>query len=203
MLSKIKKEFSFLRGNLLVLIISYMLFRVSGGFTTAYYSLYVRELGASPFVIGLISSLASLVVGLMRIPGGYFADTYGRKKIIVIFTFVAGFSYLIFAAAPDWKSIVLATKVLNLSFVYFPALNALEADSIPEDSRGMGYAATQMLPHLTRYRSPLVDCLLHPKIRAHHWCTDCLRDGGSFRACFCAPSIIDGDNYAKGRSTKH
>ena len=82
MLSKIKKEFSFLRGNLLILIISYMLFRVSGGLTTAYYPLYVRELGASPFVIGLISSLASLVVGVMRIPGGYFADRFGRKKII-------------------------------------------------------------------------------------------------------------------------
>jgi MFS family permease len=156
MLSKLKKEFSFLRGNLLVLIISYMLFRVSGGLTTAYYPLYVRELGASPFVIGLISSLASLVVGVMRIPGGYFADRFGRKKIIVVFTFVAAFSYLIFAAAPNWKYIALATVVTNLSFVYFPALNALEADSIPEESRGMGYAATQMLPHLTSIGAPLL-----------------------------------------------
>ena len=156
MLSKIKKEFSFLRGNLLILIISYMLFRISGGLTSSYYPLYVRELGASPLVIGLISSIGSLVVGLMRIPGGYFADRFGRKRIIVVFTFVAAFSYLIFAAAPDWKYIVLGTIVLNMSFVYFPALNALEADSIPEESRGMGFAATQMLPHLTSIGAPLV-----------------------------------------------
>lgn len=156
MLSKVKKEFSFLRGNLLVLIISYMLFRVSGGLTSSYYPLYVRELGASPLVIGLISSLGSLVVGLMRIPGGYFADRFGRKRIIVVFTFVAAFSYLIFAAAPDWKYIVLGTIVLNMSFVYFPALNALEADSIPEESRGIGYSATQMLPHITSIGAPLV-----------------------------------------------
>ena len=160
MLSKIKKEFSFLRGNLLVLIISYMLFRVSGGLTGAYYPLYVRELGASPFVIGLISSLGSLVVGVMRIPGGYFADTYGRKKIIVVFTFVAAFSYLIYAIAPDWRYIVLATVITNLSFVYFPALNALEADSIPEDSRGIGYASAQMLPHLTSVGAPLLTAYL-------------------------------------------
>jgi MFS family permease len=156
MLSKVKKEFSFLKGNLLVLIISYMFFRVSGGLTGAYYPLYVRELGASPFVIGLISSLGSLVVGLMRIPGGYFADTYGRKRIIVVFTFVAAFSYLIYAVAPDWRYIVLATVITNMSFVYFPALNALEADSIPEEHRGMGYAAAQMLPHVTSIGAPLV-----------------------------------------------
>lgn len=159
-MSKVKKEFGFLKGNLLVLIVSYMLFRVSGGLTSAYYPLYVRELGASPFVIGLISSLGSLVVGLMRIPGGYFADRYGRKRIIVVFTFVAAFAYVLFAAAPDWRFIVLSTIVLNISFVYFPALNALEADSIPEENRGTGYAAAQMLPHITSIGAPLLTAYL-------------------------------------------
>lgn len=156
MLSKIKKEFSFLKGNLLTLIISYMLFRLSGGFTGSYYPLYVRELGASPFIIGLISSLGSLTVGLMRIPGGYFADRFGRKRIIVVFTFVAAFSYLIYALAPDWRYIVLATIVTNMSFVYFPALNAMEADSVPEEHRGKGFAAAQILPHITSVGAPLV-----------------------------------------------
>ncbi|UCD45731.1 MAG: MFS transporter [Candidatus Bathyarchaeota archaeon] len=155
-LSRLRDELSFIRGNLLVLIVSYMMFRFSGGLVGSFYSLYVRELGATPFVLGLIGSLGSAILAFVRIPGAYIADRYGRKNIIVVFTYGAALSFLIYSLAPDWRFIVVATFMSNLCNVYLPALEALEADSIPLERRGMGYASTQVLPHITVIVAPLV-----------------------------------------------
>jgi MFS family permease len=70
-----------------------------------YESLYIRELGASPSIIGLIGSLGSVILILTRIPGGHIADNYGRRKIIVTMTFVLASSFLFYAFAPSWESL--------------------------------------------------------------------------------------------------
>ena len=64
-----REEFSFVKGNLLVLIVSYTLFRMTDSMSYSFQSLYIRELGASPFLLGLMSSLGSLIIALVRIPG--------------------------------------------------------------------------------------------------------------------------------------
>ena len=160
LLSKIRTQFNFLKGNLLVLVISFMFFRSSIGLTSSFYPLYLRGLGASPFVIGMIGSIGSFFMGVIRIPGGFIADFYGRKKIIVTFTFFVGLSFLFYALAPDWRFIVIGSIINNLSFIYLPALEALEADSIPENIRGVGYAASQKLPQITNVFAPLVTITL-------------------------------------------
>ena len=154
--SKLREELSFIRGNLLVLIVSYMMFRISGGLIGSFSSLYYRELGASPFLLGVIGSVGSLVLALIRIPGAYVADRYGRKNIIAVFTYATSLCFLIYALAPDWRFILLAVVIQNLCNVYYPALDAMEADSIPLERRGTGYASTQILPHLTVLGAPLV-----------------------------------------------
>ena len=52
--ARLRDEFSFLRGNLLVLITSYVIFGFTTGLFNPFRSLYIRELGASPLVLGLL-----------------------------------------------------------------------------------------------------------------------------------------------------
>jgi len=146
LLTRLREEFSFIRGNLLVLIVSYTIFRFSFSLHIPFQSLYVRELGATPFLLGLMSSLGSAILASIRIPGAHIADRYGRRKIIVTFTYGAALAYLLYAIAPDWWFILLAVVVSNLSHIYQPALEAIEADSMPPERRGMGYAAINVLP---------------------------------------------------------
>ena len=54
--SKLREELSFIKGNLPVLIVSYMMFRISGGLIGSFYP-YYRELGASPFLLEVMDSI--------------------------------------------------------------------------------------------------------------------------------------------------
>jgi MFS family permease len=140
---------SFLRGNLLVLIVSWIFFYFTFAISFSFESPYIRELGAPPYIIGLMGSVNALLMGLVRIPGSYIADKYGRKQIIVTMTFAISLSYLFYIFAPDWRFVFLGMMISNLSLIYQPALQAILADSIPAEKRGVGFAASNILPSLS------------------------------------------------------
>jgi DHA1 family multidrug resistance protein-like MFS transporter len=154
--SKIRRELSFIRGNVLIIIVTYGINRFVYAMHGPFKSLYFRELGASPLLIGLMSSVGFIILALIRIPGAYIVDKHGRKKIMVIFTYGVAFSFLIFAFAPDWRFLVIGTAIYYLSHIYQPALQAIEADSMPREKRGMGYSAIQVLPMIPAIMSPVL-----------------------------------------------
>jgi DHA1 family multidrug resistance protein-like MFS transporter len=154
--SRIRRELSFIRGNMLVIIVTYGINRFVNAMHGPFKSLYFRELGASPILIGLMSSVGFIILALIRIPGAYIVDKHGRKKIMVTFTYGVAFSLLIFAFAPDWRFLVIGTAIFYLSHIYQPALQAIEADSTPREKRGMGYSAIQVLPMIPSIVSPVL-----------------------------------------------
>jgi len=99
---------------------------------------YIRDLDATPAMLGLMGSVGAALFSLVQIPGAYIADKYGRRQIIVTMTFVLSFSYILYAVAPDWRFVLLGMLFANLTSIYQPALLALEADSISPEKRGMG-----------------------------------------------------------------
>lgn len=160
LLTRIKDEFSFLRGNLLTLIVSWVFMHFTFSLVMPFESRYIKALGAPPIVIGLMGSVGSAMLGLVRIPGAYIADKYGRKQIIVTMTFSIAISYLLYIFAPDWRFVLIGMIVSNLSLVYQPALQAIHADSIPPDRRGMGFAASNVVPNIPTIFAPALAGLL-------------------------------------------
>lgn len=152
--AKIKREFSFMRGNLLTLIASWLFVYFTFSLVFSFESPYFRELGAPPSIIGLMSSIGAAMLGLVRIPGAYIADKYGRKQIIVTMTFMIALSYLFYVFAPDWRFVLIGMIISNLSLIYQPALDAILADSVPPEKRGMGYAATNVIPNIPTIFAP-------------------------------------------------
>ena len=150
----LKDEFGFLKGNFLVLVVSYVLSGFASGLNTPFRSPYIEGLGATVVEIGIISSVGALISAVIAIPGAYVADRYGRRNVIVVFTYFVAVGYLIHVFAPSWWFILLGTIVLNLSRVYLPALQAIEADSLPEEKRGMGYSLINMAPSIFSAISP-------------------------------------------------
>ena len=158
--SGLGKGFSFVRGNLLVLIASWMCFNFVFGVVFPYETLYMSELGATPFVIGLLAALGQALLFTSRIIGGYVADKYGRRDIIVSMTFGVAISYAFYAIAPDWRLIAFGIVMNNLCLLYQPALQAITADSIPPEKRGMGFALANVLPQIPSMFAPLVAKML-------------------------------------------
>jgi len=153
-LAAIRSEFSFMRGNLLTMIVSWVFIYFTFSLVYSFESPFIRELGAPPVVIGLMSSAGAAMLSLVRIPGAFIADKYGRKQIIVTMTFSIALSYLFYIVAPDWRFVLLGMIISNLSLIYQPALEAILADSIPPERRGMGYAATNVVPNIPTIVAP-------------------------------------------------
>lgn len=102
----------------------------------------------------MINSVGSLVRAIVQIPGSVIADKYGRRRIIVLFTFLSSSSLLFYAIAPDWRVIFAGMVIFSTYRIYHPALKAIEADSIPEEKRGEGFSLINLAPGLAAGLSP-------------------------------------------------
>ncbi len=123
--------------NLSILLITWFLFSLTRPLFYQFESDYVNRIGASPEVIGLMSSVVMLVSMISQIPGGYLADKRGRKSLIVWGTFLLAVPNLVKALTGSWRIYFLASILSTLiNSLYSPALHALFQDSLPKDSRG-------------------------------------------------------------------
>jgi MFS family permease len=157
-------EFAFLQGNILVEVISSIFTVFSESIVNPFRSLYIRELGATPAVLGLMDSTGKAIDTTIRLPGGHIADKYGRKRIIYLMTFGMSLSFLLYALAPSWEFILFGIMIANISAIYYPAIGALKTDSIPPESRGKGYAITQTIPKILAVASPTIAGILIDRV---------------------------------------
>ena len=178
--SRIKHEFGFIHGNLSVLIVSWILMNLVGGIPYTYFSLYIEELGGTPFAIGIINCVSFAALASVQFLGGYLADAYGRRWLIVSMTFGVALSNLIFAFAPSWQYVLVAVLVQNLCLIYQPALSAITADSIPPEKRGFGFSIIMFLSNIASLASPLIAGVLF----LHYGTLQGVRVGFLFVAAF-------------------
>lgn len=136
----------FLRGNVLVMTICECIMRSTVDILWPFLSLYVLELGGSYQTIGLIMSGASLGSMILYPLGGYIADYQGRIKLIGYMTFVYALAFLITGLGDSWQWLALGLFLQNLTTFYWPAIQALMADSIPSKQRGIGFAVVEAIP---------------------------------------------------------
>jgi len=130
---------------------------------------YILALGADTFIMGAIYGIATVVLCVTRIPGGFIADRFGRKWVVAIMSFGAALTYLPYAFAQSWQWILVAAILSNLTLIYQPALMAAFADSIPPEKRGKGYALSNFLPTIV--------CVFSPSIAGYFVLTRGLVDG--------------------------
>jgi len=151
---------SLMKGNVLVLTVSRILWSMGDALVLPYLSLYILALGGDKPTIGWVNAMGSMAACLLYPIGGYIADKAGRAKFVSISTLLYVSSFLIFAFSPDWRWVALAVTYQNVVLFYMPALNAIMADSIPPGARGKLYALTIAIPNAVRIFTPYLGGLL-------------------------------------------
>ena len=159
-MEKLKQEFSFFKGNYLILIISWILMDFAGELPGTYYSDYVIELGGSATILGLITLVSMLALASVQFPGGYLADRYGRRWLVSTLTFGVAISYIFYAVAPSWHLILIGATLQSLCLLYQPALMAMMADSLPPKKRGMGFSILNLITSVATTPAPVLALLL-------------------------------------------
>ena len=145
-----------MRGNILVLTVSRIIWSMSSSIVWPFVSLYIIELGGDAPTIGKITALAN-IAGMLFFPlGGYLADKSGRAKLVGYSTLLFAGSLSLFAMAKSWQWIAAAMTIQSLVLFYMPALNAIMADSIPPGARGKILSLTISIPEAVRIFSPFV-----------------------------------------------
>ena len=160
MIERLRQEFSFIHGNVLVIMTTWAVTDFATLLPDSYYSLYVEALGASALLLGAILSVASFAMAFLQLVGGYWTDRYGRKPLIISMSFGKALIFLIFSTAPTWHFILLGEVLLGISSVSQPALMAIVYDSIPPEKRGLGYSLT-MWVGIVSILSPIVAGFLY------------------------------------------
>ncbi len=149
-----------IKGNVLILIVSRILWSMSDALVLPYLSLYILALGGDKPTIGFVNAIGSLAACFLYPIGGYIADKAGRAKFVGISTLLYVSSFLIFAFSSSWQWIAVAVTYQNIVLFYMPALNAIMADSIPIGARGKLYALTIAIPNAVRIFTPYIGGLL-------------------------------------------
>jgi len=156
MIERLRKEFGFIKGNFLILVFSWILMDFAREMPGTYYGLYVKALGGSASIVGLIAFASIIAQALVQFPGGYLADKYGRKWLISTMTFGVAVGYVFYSLAPNWQTIMIGAIISSLCLIYGPALNAIIADSLPQDRRGMGFSIMNLINSVSTTPAPLV-----------------------------------------------
>jgi len=120
----------YLPGNAWVLSISAAIWSIGGAIVNPYQSIYFYALGMPTYLIGFAGALSSIITAFMYLLGGYIADRWGRRKVIVIFSFVAAANNFLFFIANDWIWLFIPIVIGAISGIYVPAFNATLNDSM-------------------------------------------------------------------------
>jgi len=154
-LRRVKGSLRKIPRNIRTLAFGWLVWSPVQAMASPYAQLYVSKLGATPGDISLVQSASQMANAFSRLIGGFLSDKYGRKKVLWIGTLLVAGTYLLMALAPDWQSFALANVLNGISLFYQPALEGIQADSIPVALRGRMNAVLQLVPGLATSLSPI------------------------------------------------
>ncbi len=125
-----------------------------------YQTLYFVALGTAPLYVGALVAYGTAVTILALLIGGYVADNWGRRRVIVIFSWVSVFSAFLYAAIDLPILIIVPLTFGSLASVYTPAFNSLMMDSIEPSDRIRGFSVFNAINTIPSVFAPSIGGLL-------------------------------------------
>ena len=143
--------------NIITISSTNMLYQIFNSLWELWWTLYLlQELGASVTIVGLLAMIQNTSSILFQLPGGVVADRMGRKRVIVFGTSLRVVAPITLLLARSWPWVIPGMVINAVASLYFPAFNAIIAESLPEERRGAAFGAYRMLTSTPRIFMPVV-----------------------------------------------
>lgn len=119
-------------------------------------------LGASPFAIGLIEGFAESVASLLKLFSGYLSDKFGNRKFPVFLGYsLASLVRPILAFVTSWQQVLFVRMTDRIGKgIRGAPRDALLADSVPPEKRGIAFGFNRAADHLGAVLGPIVAFVL-------------------------------------------
>lgn len=156
LIERLRGQFSFIQGNFLILMTSWLILDFASETPMTYFPLFVKGLGGTVATVGLIQSVQMFSTAIVQIPGGYLTDRYGRRWLIISMTVLAAIARIFYVVAPSWRFLLFGSILIGLCSIYQPALNAIIMDSLPKENRGLGFSIINLIAGASTTPAPLV-----------------------------------------------
>jgi len=120
------------------------------------------QLGATPFVVGMIEGLADALAAILKLGAGWWSDRTPRRKPFIVAGYgIAAAARLILAVATFWP-VVLASRLLDRTGkgIRSAPRDALIADVTPPEQRGQAFGLHRAMDHAGAMIGPLIAALL-------------------------------------------
>jgi MFS family permease len=102
--------------NSTLLLLSAFLNTIPYGYLNVVPLVYLAEIGYDPATIGLIYSMSAVASTVGLIPFGLLADRYGRKRLLIVGTFLPCVAYAIFGLTLNPQLLIIASIVGGIGF---------------------------------------------------------------------------------------
>ena len=103
-----------------------------------YYSLFAFDkVGITGLEWGIITTIGTVAMMIAGLLSGKLIDSIGRKKALLIGYLISTPTLIAFTMITGYRQMMIANILFQIATVFFfPALNALRADLIPQEMRG-------------------------------------------------------------------
>ena len=154
-------EFFGLRRNLVVLLIAILCIGAGEELWIRFLPKYLKELGATVFVIGLFDGLRTLLGAIYAYPGGLLVDRWGHRRAFITFNVISIVGYAIVLLVPHWGAVI-AGMFLFLSWTCFslPATFSLVAETLAANRYAMGIGVQSVIKRLPIMIAPIFGGML-------------------------------------------
>ena len=126
---------------------------------------YLQALGAPITAIGLFGTVEDFLDGVYQYPGGWLADTYGRRRALVSFIALATLGYAVFFLMHAWWIAFIALAlIMAWDSMASPTLFAVVGDALPPSMRTMGFTVQSVLRRVPIVIAPIVGGLMVAKL---------------------------------------
>jgi DHA1 family tetracycline resistance protein-like MFS transporter len=144
----------YLPGNARILALSATIWSLGGAMVNPYQSVFFYAVGADALFIGYLLATSSAITAAAQLVGGYIADTWGRRKVVIIFSFMGAASAFVYIFIGQAMFLIVPVMLAAIAGLYGPAFNAMLTDSMETGLRARGVASFTLITSLPSVFSP-------------------------------------------------
>ncbi len=153
--------FPTVRGNARVISITEGVAAVSFQWYRTYVSLYMVALGVTALQIGWLESVLIFTQFISTLMGGYFADRFGRKRVLVVFDILCwGVPMGLYAIARNPWYFLIGRFINGFVYVVNPSFQCLFVEDVPAEHRAAVFRMVQFLSSGARLLAPAAGLLV-------------------------------------------